>query len=108
MLIMRLFGKNDVDLNFEDKKIVESFSPRLNVLLTITDNEEVKKSLLELNDAIEYLPVSPKTEVLKIDNKIMNSLDDLKIALIENRDNIEILKLIKSISILIAERRVIY
>lgn len=113
---MGLFGlfrkKTTVKANENDRQVIEEFAAKVDVLLAIAPNEICVEKLREFREKVEYLSVSPKSDVLKLDKKISDALDDLKILLSKHKKDKKIIrqsnKAIKNIEILVAQRAIIY
>lgn len=107
-----MFGKKKKTVvhNLHDEEIVKKFPYMVESLIEITDNEEIKNLLVDLKNKVEYLNVSPKPEIEKIDKKIKNQLEDLKIIIVKNKkEQLESIKMgIKEVSVLIIERESLY
>ena len=109
---MGLFGlfkkKTTVTANESDSGLVEKFPAKMDVLIASASSEESCEKLRAFRAKVEYLSVSPKEEVLKLDRKINDALDDLKIVLAKKESDDKIDDGIKNLEILLAQRAVIY
>ena len=94
--------------NKNDSFYVDSFPIMVDIALELTKNENIIKKLNELKFSLEYLSVSPKEKIIKIDEDIKNKLEELKKGLLENNHEADILNLIVSIRVLIKEREMFY
>ncbi len=94
--------------NDKDNEHVSKFAARVDVLITMASDEDVIKSLKDLKNKIEYLSVSPKKEVISLDKKIGDALDDLKILISKSKEKEDVLGAIKEIQVKIKHRETIY
>lgn len=103
--------KHTVDKNKESKELVSAIAGKAKALVVLATNENNKKQLEELANQVEYMDVSPKEEVKKIDRKISDLLDDMKIQLTRSErkgSDAELDKLIKEIQVKLVERKTAY
>lgn len=100
--------KTEVAKNANDEEMLKTFGPRIQAMIVLAQTEEAKKELANLKNKIEYMNVSPKPEIQKIDKKIDNALGDLKVSVIKNIDLEQLKQEINLILAQVAEREAYY
>ena len=99
--------KKNVDKVKEDRELVAFNSKSIETLLVHAEkNQDLTNELKELQNKLNYLIPSIKSEILDYDKKIKNKIGDMKIALTksdgETSNKAE--DILKDIKIAIAER----
>lgn len=74
-------------------------------LVYLAQDEIIKERLIKINDMIKYMPPTKKSEMITVEQKIGNKLDDLKIALSGKGDIVKINNLLQDIDLLLIERK---
>lgn len=93
--------------NKEDRELIEFNSKSIDVLLTLTENEELQAELRKIQEEIKFLIPSPDGKIFDFDKKIKAQIEDMKILFTKNADGkmeSKIKDAIRELKVLIAER----
>lgn len=105
----KISGKDKIwETNNESEQLINSNAQTVCVLIELNNNDAIESELRDLKMKLESLASSPNDEIKKIDKKIKNALDDLKIALIKSKDENDTKKVyacLQDVNVLIAQRR---
>lgn len=88
----------------KDNATLKGNVAKVKVLCTASKNDEVTAKLKVVTDKLQYSSPSKKESIQKLDNKISNKLDDLKILIIGGKAEDKILNALEELEILVAER----
>lgn len=106
----KISGKDKIwESTAENGNQIKENAQTVNILLVLNKNEEFDMELRDVKIQLESLAPSPKEDVQKIDKKIKNSLDDLKIALVKSKNDDDVKKAkecLLDVKVLIAQRKV--
>lgn len=103
---MGIFRKKAKSLkNSVDVELVEFNTNFFDSLIVLADdNKEIVTELKKLQEQIKYLIPSVTEEVLNMDKKIKNTLEDIRIILIKDNQSEKIAGALKDLKVLIADR----
>lgn len=101
--------KDTVVENRDDEDLINQIHGGLKSVVVRASGQEVKDFANELFRRIEYIPVSPKSQVHKVDQKIINQLSECAVVLNKDPNNSEkAMAVLKEIEILLIQREVAY
>lgn len=104
---MCLFKKKKVSIEQKrdkDNDLLKNNIAKSKVLCVASKNEEIIKRVKSITDKLQYSSPSRKESVEKIDKKLSNKLDDLKILILGEKSEVKILELLDEIDVIVAER----
>ena len=100
---------NDFQANLDDGDLVNQIHGGLKSIMVRAGTEDVKEEAQKIFTRIEYMPVSPKPSVAKIDQKIINQLSEVNVVLNKDANAAEkALAILQEIDILLINREVAY
>ena len=109
---MCFFKKNknkDFEGNRDDQDLVNQIHGGIKAMIARANGQDVKDAAQELFVRVEYMPVSPKASVHKIDQKIINQLSEGSVVLNKDPNASEkALAVLKEMEILLIQREVAY
>lgn len=95
--------------NTNDREIIETNANAIDTLIVLTKNEEVKAELKKMQEQIKYIIALPDSKAIDHDKKIRNTISDIKIELVKDKDDektiAKVQSLMRDLNLLIAERK---
>lgn len=88
----------------KDNDILRTNTAKAKVLKSACKIDTIVQRLNKIIDDLQYSSPSKKETIQKIDNKISNKLDDLKILILGGKSEEKILSEVEELEILVAER----
>lgn len=101
---MPLFKKSVDKLRKENINFLQKLTQTCDICLSYSESTEHHTKVTILCDDVRYFIPFEKDEIKRIDQKIKNVLDDLKILLYTNRDPLRVEQKLNDLQILIKER----
>jgi len=101
--------QQEKELNDRSRDIAAEIRTGLEKALLVINDDEAKKILEAMHDELLYLPPSPRPEVYAIDEKIRNSISDIRRLANGDKPKIkEINEAIMEIKSLLLDRKLAY
>ena len=104
--------KTTVEKNNDDDDVIKKNANEIGMLIALAEesDEAIKEKLKQLKHTADFVSVSPKSGVLKVDQKIAGAIAELKMLLSkQEKTTVEIiLGKIKDIEVLYAHRKTEY
>ena len=88
----------------KDNATLKGNVAKVKVLCTASKSEDVTARLKVVTDKLQYSSPSKKESIQKLDNKISNKLDDLKILILGGKAEEKVLSALDDLEILVSER----
>ena len=73
--------------------------------LIVLAEEELKQDLEKIKEEIKYIIPLTDDKAYKMDEKMRNLIDDIKIELVKDKSTVKVANLIKDLRVMIAERK---
>ncbi len=96
--------KSKAESNKKDRDLIEANSQKMDALIVLAD-EELKKDLEKIKEEIKYIIPLTDDKAYKMDEKMRNLIDDIKIELVKDKSAVKVANLIKDLRVMIAERK---
>lgn len=96
--------KSKAESNKKDRDLIEDNSQKMDALIVLAD-EELKKDLEKIKEEIKYIIPLTDDKAYKMDEKMRNLIDDIKIELVKDKSAVKVANLIKDLRVMIAERK---
>lgn len=104
--LFKTSGKHKTQSAMKDRTLVERNAKAAEALRAYTDDAQTDEKIVELCEKLKYLVPKESDEVYKLDCKISDALDDLKLALSKGVSPARAGEAIKAVLILTEERNV--
>ncbi len=96
--------KSKAESNKKDRDLIEANSQKMDALIVLAE-EELKQDLEKIKEEIKYIIPLTDDKAYKMDEKMRNLIDDIKIELVKDKSTIKVANLIKDLRVMIAERK---
>ena len=96
--------KSKAESNKKDRDLIEANSQKMDALIVLAE-EELKQDLGKIKEEIKYIIPLTDDKAYKMDEKMRNLIDDIKIELVKDKSTVKVANLIKDLRVMIAERK---
>lgn len=96
--------KSKAESNKKDRDLIEANSQKMDALIVLAE-EELKQDLEKIKEEIKYIIPLTDDKAYKMDEKMRNLIDDIKIELVKDKSTVKVANLIKDLRVMIAERK---
>ena len=96
--------KSKAESNKKDRDLIEANSQKMDALIVLAE-EELKQDLEKIKEEIKYIIPLTDDKAYKMDEKMRNLIDDIKIELVKEKSTVKVANLIKDLRVMIAERK---
>ena len=96
--------KSKAESNKKDRDLIEANSQKMDALIVLAE-EELKQDLEKIKEEIKYIIPLTDDKAYKMDEKMRNLIDDIKIELVKDKSTVKVANLIKDLRVMIEERK---